>query len=99
MTTQVIEVTVFHQGFCIGVTCHHAVLDGKSTVMFMKEWAHISKEMGNGTEGGELTEELTPFLDRTVVKDPDGMALEDMKTWMAINDVRGTFKSQDNKIP
>ncbi|CAN1252654.1 Malonyl-CoA:anthocyanidin 5-O-glucoside-6''-O-malonyltransferase [Linum perenne] len=71
-----VQVTAFRQGFCIGVTSHHAVLDGKSSIMFLKAWAHISKEMGNGADGGELTEELTPFVDRTVVKDPDGIALE-----------------------
>ncbi|CAN1252668.1 Malonyl-CoA:anthocyanidin 5-O-glucoside-6''-O-malonyltransferase [Linum perenne] len=80
-----LQLTVFRQGFCIGVTSHHAVLDGKSSVMFMKAWAHVSKELGNGADGGELTEELTPFLDRTAVKDPDGIALEDVKTWMAVN--------------
>ncbi|CAN1252653.1 Malonyl-CoA:anthocyanidin 5-O-glucoside-6''-O-malonyltransferase [Linum perenne] len=80
-----VQVTVFRQGFCVGVTSHHAVLDGKSSVMFLKAWAHISKELGNGADGGELTEELTPFVDRTVVKDPDGIALEDVKTWMAMN--------------
>ncbi|CAN1252675.1 Malonyl-CoA:anthocyanidin 5-O-glucoside-6''-O-malonyltransferase [Linum perenne] len=85
-----LQVTVFRQGFCIGVTSHHAVLDGKSTVMFMKAWAHISKELGNGAE---LTEELTPFLDRTVVKDPDGIALEDVKTWMAMNNIQKNPRS------
>ncbi|CAN0839209.1 Malonyl-CoA:anthocyanidin 5-O-glucoside-6''-O-malonyltransferase, partial [Linum grandiflorum] len=82
-----LQVTVFRQGFCIGVTSHHAVLHGMSTVMFMKAWAHVSKELGNGADnGGELTEELTPFLDRTVVNDPDGIALRDAMTWMANND-------------
>ncbi|CAN1171650.1 Malonyl-CoA:anthocyanidin 5-O-glucoside-6''-O-malonyltransferase [Linum perenne] len=85
-----LQVTVFRQGFCVGVTSHHAVLDGKSTVMFMKAWAHISKELGNGAE---LTEELTPFLDRTVVKDPDGIALEDVKTWMAMNNIQKNPRS------
>ncbi|CAN0916583.1 Malonyl-CoA:anthocyanidin 5-O-glucoside-6''-O-malonyltransferase [Linum grandiflorum] len=82
-----LQVTVFprHRGFSVGVTYHHAVLDGKSAAMFMKAWAHFSMELGNGGDGGELTESLTPFLDRTVVKDPDGIALEDFKTWMAVN--------------
>ncbi|CAN0839195.1 Malonyl-CoA:anthocyanidin 5-O-glucoside-6''-O-malonyltransferase [Linum grandiflorum] len=74
-----------HRGFSVGVTYHHAVLDGKSAAMFMKAWAHFSMELGSGGDGGELTESLTPFLDRTVVKDPDGIALEDFKTWMAVN--------------
>ncbi|CAL1404104.1 unnamed protein product [Linum trigynum] len=77
-----LQVTLFpNKGFCIGVACHHAVMDGKSSAMFLNAWAHISRcDDGDGT----LTEELTPFLDRTVVKDPDGIALEDVKTWMAI---------------
>ncbi|CAN1171641.1 Malonyl-CoA:anthocyanidin 5-O-glucoside-6''-O-malonyltransferase [Linum perenne] len=83
-----LQVTVFRQGFCVGVTCHHGVFDGKSYAMFLKAWAHISKELGNGAEGGDLTEELTPFLDRTVVKDLDGIALEDVKTWMAMNSMK-----------
>ncbi|CAN0916587.1 Malonyl-CoA:anthocyanidin 5-O-glucoside-6''-O-malonyltransferase [Linum grandiflorum] len=81
-----LQVTVFpRQGLCVGVTSHHAVLDGKSFVLFMKAWAHISKELGNGDGGGKLTEALTPFIDRTAVKDPDGIALEDVKTWTAVN--------------
>ncbi|CAN1832787.1 Malonyl-CoA:anthocyanidin 5-O-glucoside-6''-O-malonyltransferase [Linum perenne] len=92
-TVLALQVTVFRQGFCVGVTCHHAVLDGKSSVMFMKAWAHVSKELGNGAEGGELTEDLTPFLDRTVVKDPDGIALEDVKTWMTINKIQKNPRS------
>ncbi|CAN0916582.1 Malonyl-CoA:anthocyanidin 5-O-glucoside-6''-O-malonyltransferase [Linum grandiflorum] len=64
-----------------------AVFALQSTVMFMKAWAHVSKELGNGADdGGELTEELTPFLDRTVVNDPDGIALRDAMTWMANNE-------------
>ncbi|CAN1252676.1 Malonyl-CoA:anthocyanidin 5-O-glucoside-6''-O-malonyltransferase [Linum perenne] len=88
-----LQVTVFRQGFCVGVTSHHAVLDGKSSVMFMKAWAHVSKELGNGGDGGELTEELTPCLDRTVVKDPDGITLEDVKTWMTINNIHKNPRS------
>ncbi|CAI0452694.1 unnamed protein product [Linum tenue] len=77
-----LQVTLFpSKGFCVGAACHHAVMDGKSSAMFLKAWAHISMcDDGDGT----LTEELTPFLDRTVVKDPDGIALEDVKTWMDI---------------
>ncbi|CAN1171648.1 Malonyl-CoA:anthocyanidin 5-O-glucoside-6''-O-malonyltransferase [Linum perenne] len=80
-----LQVTVFRQGFCVGVTSHHAVIDGKSAVIFMKAWAYVSKELGDGAEGGELTEGMTPFVDRTVVKDPDGIALDDVKIWMAMN--------------
>ncbi|CAL1404102.1 unnamed protein product [Linum trigynum] len=78
-----LQVTLFpKKGFCIGVTCHHAVLDGKSTVMFLKAWAHISDDDDDGE--GMLPDELTPSLDRTAIKDPDGIALEDVKTWTAL---------------
>ncbi|CAI0452695.1 unnamed protein product [Linum tenue] len=81
-----LQITLFpSKGFCIGVAAHHAVLDGKSTVMFLKAWAHISSKLGSCDDGdGSLTEELTPFLDRTVVKDPEGIALEDVQAWMCL---------------
>ncbi|CAN0916584.1 Malonyl-CoA:anthocyanidin 5-O-glucoside-6''-O-malonyltransferase [Linum grandiflorum] len=91
-----LQVTVFpRRGFSVGITSHHAVLDGKSSAMFMKAWAHVSKELGDGNgNGGELiTEKLTPFLDRTAVKDPDGIALEDMKTWTAVNNASNSPRS------
>ncbi|XP_022632260.1 phenolic glucoside malonyltransferase 1-like [Vigna radiata var. radiata] len=37
-----VQVTVFpNSGFCIGVTTHHAIFDGKSASMFVKAWAYI----------------------------------------------------------
>ncbi|CAN0839191.1 Malonyl-CoA:anthocyanidin 5-O-glucoside-6''-O-malonyltransferase [Linum grandiflorum] len=93
-----LQVTVFpRQGFCVGVTSRHAVLDGKSFVLFMKAWAHVSKELGNGDGGGKLTEALTPFIDRTTVNDPDGIALEDVKTWTAVNNGSNSPRSLELK--
>ncbi|CAA7055486.1 unnamed protein product [Microthlaspi erraticum] len=60
------QVTLFpNQGFCIGVTANHAVLDGKTTTMFLKSWAHTCKQPNNS-----LPEDLIPFYDRTVIKGP-----------------------------
>ncbi|KAL3612796.1 hypothetical protein D5086_003816 [Populus alba] len=39
-----LQITLFpNKGFSIGCTTHHAVLDGKSSILFMKAWAHICK--------------------------------------------------------
>ncbi|XP_062103282.1 phenolic glucoside malonyltransferase 1-like [Humulus lupulus] len=63
-----LQVTLFpNTGLCIGVTFHHAVLDGKSSAMFMKSWAYISKT------NPPLSQELTPFYDRTTIKDPNDL--------------------------
>lgn len=40
-----VQVTIFPgEGFSIGLTLHHAVLDGKSVQMFIKSWAHICRQ-------------------------------------------------------
>ncbi|XP_062106488.1 phenolic glucoside malonyltransferase 1-like [Humulus lupulus] len=71
-----LQITVFpNHGFSIGVTTHHAVLDGKSAIMFMKSWAYLSKE------DKPLLPELTPFYDRTVIKDPSGFDMKLLNIW------------------
>ncbi|EXB38119.1 Anthocyanin 5-aromatic acyltransferase [Morus notabilis] len=71
-----IQVTDFpDHGFSIGITMHHAVLDGKSFHLFMKSWAHICRSLGSGDHSGDvhhdqLPPELTPVYDRTHIKDP-----------------------------
>ncbi|EXB38113.1 Agmatine coumaroyltransferase [Morus notabilis] len=73
-----VQITLFpNRGFCIGVTCHHAVLDGKSTTMFMKSWAHICR-----SEKSSLPPELTPFYDRSVISDPDGLDMLYVNQWL-----------------
>ncbi|KAM7280188.1 hypothetical protein ACFE04_007322 [Oxalis oulophora] len=60
-------------GFCIGVAAHHAIVDGKSTSMFMKSWAYLCQEFNHKNENPpKLPAHLAPFLDRTVIKDPTG---------------------------
>ncbi|KAL4652377.1 hypothetical protein ACB092_01G229000 [Castanea dentata] len=66
-----LQVTAFSNcGLCIGITTHHAFLDGKSSTMFMKAWAHLCKLGGNALS---LVPELTPSFDRMVIKDPAGL--------------------------
>ncbi|XP_059452653.1 malonyl-CoA:anthocyanidin 5-O-glucoside-6''-O-malonyltransferase-like [Corylus avellana] len=75
-----LQVTIFSNcGFCIGITAHHAVLDGKSSTMFMKSWAHLCKHGGDGLS---VVPELTPSYDRTVIKDPAGLEGIFLNQWM-----------------
>ncbi|XVF07973.1 hypothetical protein REPUB_Repub06bG0185200 [Reevesia pubescens] len=69
-------------GFCIGITAHHGVLDGKTTTLFIKSWAYICKQGGN-TENSALPPELTPFFDRNVFKDPNGLDMLYLNQWIA----------------
>ncbi|XP_071722837.1 phenolic glucoside malonyltransferase 1-like [Rutidosis leptorrhynchoides] len=57
-------------GFCIGIAAHHGILDGKSTSMFMKSWAYLSKNFDK--DPPILPSDLAPSFDRTVIKDPTG---------------------------
>ncbi|XP_010425761.1 PREDICTED: phenolic glucoside malonyltransferase 2-like [Camelina sativa] len=64
-----IQITLFpNQGFSIGVTAHHAVLDGKTSSTFIKTWAHICKQQLEN-----MPENLIPSYDRSVIKDPTGL--------------------------
>ncbi|EXB38111.1 Anthocyanin 5-aromatic acyltransferase [Morus notabilis] len=76
-----LQITLFpNRGICIGVTCHHAVLDGKSTTMFMKSWAYFCR-----SEKQDLSPELTPFYDRSVIMDPDGLDMLYLNHWLALS--------------
>ncbi|XP_042486456.1 phenolic glucoside malonyltransferase 1-like [Macadamia integrifolia] len=70
-----IQATVFpNSGICIGITIHHSIVDGRSLTHFMKIWASISRLGDAGNAGGEsLSNESLPFLDRTVINDPNNI--------------------------
>ncbi|CAA7055484.1 unnamed protein product [Microthlaspi erraticum] len=71
------QVTLFpNQGFCIGVTTHHAVSDGKTTTNFLKSWAHTCNQSNI-----PLPEDLIPFYDRTVIKGPPEIDTKVLATW------------------
>ncbi|XP_043719702.1 phenolic glucoside malonyltransferase 1-like [Telopea speciosissima] len=64
-----IQVTLFpNSGFSIGTTTNHSFIDGRAYAHFMLTWALISKL-------GDPNQPL-PFLDRTVIKDPNGIEKE-----------------------
>ncbi|GMN42096.1 hypothetical protein TIFTF001_011314 [Ficus carica] len=84
-----LQITLFpDRGFCIGATCHHAVLDGKSSTMFMKSWAHFCR-----SETPVLPPELTPFYDRSFIKDPNGVVMSNLNLWLGLT---GTSNPKDD---
>ncbi|KAJ4826091.1 hypothetical protein Tsubulata_015187 [Turnera subulata] len=80
-----LQITLFpNQGFCIGVCEHQAIVDTKSTIMFIRAWAHICKNMKEEEAGHHqpsLLTELTPVFDREVIQDPEDIASEYLKNW------------------
>ncbi|XP_045814018.1 phenolic glucoside malonyltransferase 1-like [Trifolium pratense] len=65
------QVTLFpNNGFCIGITTHHAGFDGKSSTNFMKSWSYITSSISNlDSSFLSLPENLTPFFDRSLIQD------------------------------
>ncbi|EOA13355.1 hypothetical protein CARUB_v10026390mg [Capsella rubella] len=61
-----LQVTFFpDQGYCIGTTIHHVVVDGKTAEKFNNAWAHTCKH-------GTVPKNLPTVLDRSVVNVPAG---------------------------
>ncbi|MCE2055157.1 CDK-activating kinase assembly factor mat1 [Datura stramonium] len=97
-----INVTLFPSyGISIGFTHHHVVGDGASIAGFQKTWALLNKFGGNEQF---LANELIPFYDRSLIKDPHGQGMsiwDDMKHKLDMSSiivtppppdkVRGTF--------
>ncbi|KAM5581196.1 phenolic glucoside malonyltransferase 2-like [Rosa sericea] len=75
-----VQITVFpNHGFSIGTCMHHAVLDGKSSTMFFKSWAHICKH-GSAVS---LPDQLKPcYSDRQAIKDPMGLEAIYSNDWL-----------------
>ncbi|KAL9354989.1 hypothetical protein Peur_052959 [Populus x canadensis] len=86
-STLATQITLFpNKGFCIGHTTNHAVLDGLSVSFFMNAWARICRQLVD--EKMEipslLPEELTPFFNRTVVQDPEGLDMWYLNFWLGV---------------
>ncbi|KAJ8751656.1 hypothetical protein K2173_025815 [Erythroxylum novogranatense] len=103
-----LQVTTFpDKGFCIAVNSHHAILDGRSTALFVKAWAYICKQMEEKQNPTILPAELTPFLDRTVIKDVAGLETVFLSQWAEVNrsmfgnesDPRSLKLRQDISVP
>ncbi|TKY50178.1 Phenolic glucoside malonyltransferase 2 [Spatholobus suberectus] len=76
-----LQVTLFpNHGFCIGITAHHAALDGKSSTLFMKSWAHLCSHLGTSPS---LPKHLTPSFDRSTIRDPSGIGEAYANSWLS----------------
>ena len=79
-----LQITLFpNQGFSIGTTAQHAVLDGRTKITFVRSWAYLCKQ-GN-IENPSLPPELTPSFDRSVIKDPAGLDILFLNQWLAFH--------------
>jgi len=78
-----LQVTFFpNHGFCIGITTHHAAVDGKSSTLFMKAWSYFCSNLEKNTTFLSLPQDLTPFFDRSIIKDPIGINEIYSKGWL-----------------
>ncbi|XP_048328601.2 phenolic glucoside malonyltransferase 1-like [Ziziphus jujuba] len=84
-----LQITLFpNSGFCIGITSHHAILDGKTSTSFVKSWAYIcNKTAGSGSADSpqsspSLPSDLTPFYDRAAIKDPAELEVIWLNAWL-----------------
>ncbi|KAJ0099208.1 hypothetical protein Patl1_21749 [Pistacia atlantica] len=97
-----IQITLFpNEGFCIGISTHHAILDGRSSTMFIKSWAFLCKlrqEQEQQEEVSSLPSELTPCFDRTLIKDPNGVDMVYVKNWSDFAKSDSNPNSQSLKI-
>ncbi|XP_057953139.1 malonyl-CoA:anthocyanidin 5-O-glucoside-6''-O-malonyltransferase-like [Malania oleifera] len=72
-----LQITLFPgTGFSIGITSHHAALDGRAAALFVKAWASLCK-LG----GASLPPELTPFYERADIGDPKGIKQRYLDGW------------------
>lgn len=72
-----LQITLFpNSGFCIGITSHHAVLDGRSSTSFMKLWGQICK--ADGTDYSSFK----PSYDRTLIEDPSELEALFLNEWL-----------------
>ncbi|CAJ2669117.1 unnamed protein product [Trifolium pratense] len=79
-----LQVTLFpNYGISIGITSHHAVLDGKTSTSFIKSWAYLCNKLEIGeSESPLLPDEFVPFFDRKVINDPNGLEAKYVGDWL-----------------
>jgi hypothetical protein len=83
-----LQITLFpNQGVSIGATVHHGVLDARNVAMFIRAWAHVHKQFSENENADQITlpPELTPFLARTIIEDPDGIDMLYLNSWLGLN--------------
>ncbi|XP_031268659.1 phenolic glucoside malonyltransferase 1-like [Pistacia vera] len=93
-SSMTLQITLFpNQGFCIGITTHHAVMDGRVATTFMKSWAYLCTQLDK--QDPSLLSELTPSFDRTDIEDPAGLYMVYLKNWA---DYTGSDISEVNQL-
>ena len=81
-----IQITLFPEnGFSIGISTHHAVLDGKSSTMFIKAWSSLCQSLEEEIQSPNLEPLLEPFLEREVIKDPNDFENLFINSWSRIS--------------
>ncbi|KAF9667107.1 hypothetical protein SADUNF_Sadunf16G0298500 [Salix dunnii] len=89
-----LQITLFpDKGFSIACAAHHAALDGKSSILFMKAWAHLCKH-----SSCLLPDELIPFFDRAVFQDPEGIDIECLDSRSSMNQADGGSESNARSL-
>ncbi|KAG4911721.1 hypothetical protein AAZX31_19G028300 [Glycine max] len=85
-----LQLTLFpNHGFCLGISTHHAAMDGKASTLFLKAWAYACSNNTNLTEQSlssslSLPQHLTPFYDRSMIKDTTGIGAMYLNSWLNI---------------
>ncbi|WJX75337.1 hypothetical protein P8452_58878 [Trifolium repens] len=80
-----IQITLFPKsGFSIGISSHHAVLDGKSSTMFIKAWAYLCRKIIENEESPILLPKLEPLFDREIIEDQNGLGDTFTNNWIEI---------------
>jgi len=76
-----LQVTLFpNSGFSIGITSHHAVVDGKTSTSFIKSWAYLCRDQQQSPF--PLPPQLSPFYDREVIQDPNHLEQKFLSDWL-----------------
>ncbi|XP_004499461.1 phenolic glucoside malonyltransferase 1-like [Cicer arietinum] len=78
-----IQITLFPKnGFSIGITTHHAVLDGKSSTMFIEAWSYLNKKtIETEQHFPTLLPKLEPLFNREIIKDQNELSDLFMNNW------------------
>ncbi|XP_058739293.1 phenolic glucoside malonyltransferase 1-like [Vicia villosa] len=81
-----IQITLFPKsGFSIGISTHHAVLDGKSSTMFIKAWAYLcNKTIETLEDSPTLLPKFEPLFNREIIQDPNDLAADFTNIWIDI---------------
>ncbi|XP_027349535.1 phenolic glucoside malonyltransferase 1-like [Abrus precatorius] len=92
-----LQITLFpNRGFSIGISAHHAVLDGKSSTLFLKAWAFLCQTNNEELSSSSLVPELVPFFERTVIKEPTELGAR-IHDWTEVLSKLFPHKSNDGR--